>query len=130
DGGVFIRHEAFGYRYGELALILDRSEAACRQLGHRAAERITGERLGVSVSLGAPDPTGATRWRRLIDQFLAAAAAGDVAGLEQVLSEDVVAWSDGGGKVPAGMGPGLGRAKVARLYAALGPKVLAGRPRE
>jgi len=128
ERAVFILHEAFGYRYGEIALILDRSEAACRQLGHRAAERITGEHPGASVSLGAPDPAGAARWRRLIDQFLAAAAAGDVAGLEQVLSEDIVAWSDGGGKVPAGMRPVLGRAKVARLYAALVPKMLPGGP--
>jgi len=122
ERAVFILHEAFGYRYGEIARILDRSEAGCRQLGHRAAERVSGERLG------APDPAGATRWRRLIDQFLAAAAAGDVAGLEQVLSEDVVSWSDGGGKVPAGMRPVLGRAKVARLFAALVPKMLPGGP--
>jgi DNA-directed RNA polymerase specialized sigma24 family protein len=128
ERAVFILHEAFGYRYGEIGLILDRSEAACRQLGHRAAERISGERLGASISLGAPDPAGATRWRRLIDQFLNAAAAGDVAGLEQVLSEDVVSWSDGGGKFPAGLRPVLGRAKVARLFAALVPKMLPGGP--
>ena len=128
ERAVFILHEAFGYRYGEIARILDRSEAGCRQLGHRAAERISGERLAASISLGAPDLAGATRWRRLIDQFLAAAAAGDVAGLEQVLSEDVVSWSDGGGKFPAGLRPVLGRAKVARLFAALVPKMLAGGP--
>jgi len=63
-----------------------------------------------------PDPAGDGR-----------RAAGDVGGLEQVLSEDVVSWS-GGGKFPAGLRPVLGRAKVARLFAALVPKMLAGGP--
>lgn len=37
-----------------------------------------------------------------------------------------MSWSDGGGKVPAGLRPILGRAKVARLFAALGPGLAAG----
>jgi len=124
ERAVFILHKAFGYRYGEIASIIDRSEAACRQLGRRAAARLRAESRHARFT--PPDPAEAARWRQLTSQFLAAAAVGDVVGLERLLSDDVVSWSDGGGKVPAGMRPVLGRAKVARLYAALGPGLVPG----
>lgn len=124
ERAVFILHEAFGYRYGEIADIIGRSEAACRQLGHRAAARLRAESRHARFT--PSDPAEATRWRQLTSQFLAAAAIGDVAGLERLLADDVVSWGDGGGKVPAGLRPIHGRAKVARLFAALGPGLAAG----
>jgi RNA polymerase sigma-70 factor (ECF subfamily) len=128
ERAVFILHEAFGYRYGEIADIIGRSEAACRQLGHRAAARLH-EDSGARSHPARFTPAGAAeaaQWHRLTGQFLAAAAAGDVAGLEQLLADDVVSWSDGGGKVPAGLRPVRGREKVARLFAALGPALVPG----
>jgi Sigma-70, region 4 len=125
ERAVFILHEAFGYRYGEIADIIGRSEAACRQLGHRAAGRLHAESRHARFT--PADPAEAARWRELTSQFLAAAAAGDLVGLEQLLADDVVTWSDGvGGKVPAGVRPVYGRVKVARLYAALGPSLSGG----
>jgi RNA polymerase sigma-70 factor (ECF subfamily) len=124
ERAVFILREAFGYRYGEIAGIIGRSEAACRQLGHRAAVRLRAESRHARFT--PADPDEAARWRQLTSQFLAAAVAGDVAGLERFLSDDVVSWSDGGGAVPAGLRPVYGRAKVARLFAALGPALAAG----
>ncbi len=124
ERAVFILREAFGYRYGEIAGIIGRTEAACRQLGHRAGARLRGESHHARFT--PPDPAEAARWRQLTSQFLAAAAAGDVVGLERFLADDVVSWSDGGGKVPAGLRPVHGRAKVARLFAALGPALAAG----
>jgi RNA polymerase sigma-70 factor (ECF subfamily) len=121
ERAVFILHEAFGYRYGEIAGIIDRSEAGCRQLGHRAGARLRAESRHARFT-----PSDPARWRQLTRQFLAAAAVGDVAGLERFLADDVVSWSDGGGKVTAGLRPVLGRAKVARLYAALGPALTTG----
>lgn len=56
--------------------------------------------------------------RQLTSEFLAAAVAGDLAGLERILADDVVSFSDGGGQVPAALHPVHGRAKVARLLAA------------
>jgi RNA polymerase sigma-70 factor (ECF subfamily) len=124
ERAVFILHEAFGYRYGEIAGIIGRGEAACRQLGHRAAARLRDESRHARFT--PRDPAEAARWRELTSQFLAAAAVGDVAGLERFLADDVVSWGDGGGKVPAGLRPVCGRAKVARLFAALGPALAAG----
>jgi RNA polymerase sigma factor (sigma-70 family) len=127
ERAVFILHEAFGYRYGEIAGIVGRSEAACRQLGHRAAARLRAESRNARFT--PPDPAQAARWRQLTSQFLAAAAVGDVVGLERFLADDVVSWADGGGKVPAGLRPVRGRAKVARLFAALGPALATGAER-
>jgi RNA polymerase sigma factor (sigma-70 family) len=124
ERAVFILHEAFDYRYGDIAGIIGRSEAACRQLGHRAAARLRAESRHARFT--PHDPAEASWWRQLTSQFLAAAAVGDVAGLERLLADDVVSWSDGGGKVPAGLRPVYGRAKVARLYAALGPGMATG----
>ncbi|MFD9821311.1 hypothetical protein ACFWW0_20740, partial [Streptomyces violascens] len=43
---------------------------------------------------------------------LEAPAGGDLSALAELLAEDVVAWSDGGGKVRAALRPVLGRKKV------------------
>lgn len=115
ERAVFILHEAFGYPYKEIGEILDRSEASCRQLGHRAAAHLKTDARPVPG-----DAAEAGRWRRLTDRFLAAASSGDLAGLEKLLAEDVVSFGDGGGQVPAGVRPVHGRAKVARLFAGLG----------
>jgi len=115
ERAVLILHEAFGYRYQEIAQIIGRSEGACRQLRRRAADR-----LGPASQLGAPWPdrdADSAGWRRLVGRFFAAAADGDVAGLERLLADDVVYWNDGGGRVPAALRPVRGRAKVARLFA-------------
>jgi RNA polymerase sigma factor (sigma-70 family) len=124
ERAVFILHEAFGYRYGEIAAIIGRTEAACRQLAHRAAARLHAGSHPVRFTPSGP--AEAARWRQLTSQFLAAAAVGDVAGLERFLTQDVVSWSDGGGKVPAGLRPVCGSAKVARLYAVLGSALTPG----
>jgi RNA polymerase sigma factor (sigma-70 family) len=123
ERAVFILREAFGYRYAEIAAILDRSEVACRQLAHRAAGRVRAARASAPRQARADGDA-----RRLIERFLAAATAGDVAGLEDLLAEDVVSWSDGGGEVPAGMRPVRGREKVARVVASLSSVLRPGTP--
>ena len=125
ERAVFILHESFGYRYGEIAAIIDRSEAACRQLGHRAAARVRDAEFR-PARFTPSDPAEAARWRQLTGQFLAAAAAGDLTGLEKLLADDVVSVGDGGGKAPAGLRPVRGRVKVARLFAGLGPALVPG----
>ena len=117
ERAVLILHEAFGYRYQEIAQIIGRSEGACRQLRRRAAVRLgPAGQLGGGADGVLDRDVESADWRRLVGQFFAAASAGDVAGLEQLLADDVVFWSDGGGKVPAALRPVQGRAKVARLF--------------
>jgi RNA polymerase sigma-70 factor (ECF subfamily) len=93
--------------------VLDLSEANCRQVHRRARQRVSGQRRFVA----------STEARRLIvERFLTAARNGDLAGLEQVLATDVVAWADGGGKVSAALRPVSGAVKVGRYVAGIAAK--------
>jgi RNA polymerase sigma factor (sigma-70 family) len=112
ERAVFVLREAFGYGYAELAQVLGRSEASCRQLHRRAVQR-----------LGMPGPArrfqpDAGQWRELTRQFLGAAARGDVLSLERLLAADVVYVGDGAGSgLPLARKPVAGRSRVARLFA-------------
>ncbi|MBO2452674.1 RNA polymerase sigma-70 factor [Actinomadura barringtoniae] len=107
ERAVFVLREAFAYPHREIADIIDVTEAASRQLHSRARKH-----LGDASPRFDPDPTDL---RKLVERFVAAASEGDVSGLEALLAEDVIAWSDGGGKVTAARRPILGRNRVARF---------------
>ncbi|MFG2692833.1 RNA polymerase sigma factor SigJ [Kitasatospora sp. NPDC048407] len=114
ERSAFVLHEVFGYSGAEIAGILGRSPAAVRQLTKRAREHVQARRPRY-------EPEPAVR-RQVTERFLAAALGGDLAALLELLSPDVTLWGDGGGKAPGGLRPLAGRAKVARLLAALAPK--------
>ncbi len=107
ERAAFLLREVFGYDYGELSEMLGKSEPACRQLTHRARERVKSERPRFSAS--SQEVEAMTR------RFLAAAQQGDMAGLMALLADDITAWSDGGGRVIAAQKPVRGREKVARF---------------
>jgi len=111
ERAVFVLREAFGYPHREISQILDISDPASRKLHHRARQRV-----------GEPHPrydTDPGQVRRLVERFLAATLHGDLAGLADLLAQDVTSWSDGGGKARAARRPVHGRDKVARLVVAL-----------
>jgi RNA polymerase sigma-70 factor (ECF subfamily) len=113
ERAVFVLHEVFGYAHAEIAEILGRSDAAVRQIAHRAREHVQARRPRYE-----PGP----RLRQeATERFLAAATGGDLEALLQILAPDVTLWGDGGGFASAGgRRPLQGRDKVARLIAALG----------
>jgi RNA polymerase sigma-70 factor (ECF subfamily) len=59
------------------------------------------------------------RHAELFERFLAAASGGNLAELEKLLADDVVAYNDGGGRVRAAPQPIAGLAKVLRFLAGL-----------
>jgi RNA polymerase sigma-70 factor (ECF subfamily) len=85
---AFVLHDMFGVTFDEIAAILDRSEAATRQLASRARRRVRGATPRTNPDL--------REQRRVVDAFLAAARAGDFEGLIQVLDPDVVFRADRG----------------------------------
>jgi RNA polymerase sigma-70 factor (ECF subfamily) len=93
ERAVFVLREAFGYPYGEIAAVLDRSEAAVRQLAGRARRHVEERRPRYEV-----DPV---QRRELTERFLAAAAEGDLAGLMELLAPDARLVGDSGGKARA-----------------------------
>jgi RNA polymerase sigma-70 factor (ECF subfamily) len=118
ERAVFVLREAFGYTHHEIAEILELSEQNCRQLYRRARQR---------VSDGRPRFHPARRdWQELVQQFLAAAAEGDVPALERMLAADATSWADGGGNVRAARRPVRGRSRVARYLAGFTRQVSLG----
>jgi RNA polymerase sigma-70 factor, ECF subfamily len=93
ERAVFVLREAFGYPYADIATMLDRGEAAVRQLAGRARRHVDERRPRYDV-----DPA---QRRDLTERFLAAAGEGDLEGLMSLLAPDVRLVGDSGGKSKA-----------------------------
>ncbi|MFH9890257.1 RNA polymerase sigma factor SigJ [Streptomyces luteogriseus] len=95
ERAVYVLREAFDYPHREIAEILDITEASSQQILHRAKKHVADGRARTRTEI---DEAAA---RRIIDEFLAAAASGRTEPLVQLLTGDAIAVGDGGGKVPA-----------------------------
>ncbi|MBC9729586.1 RNA polymerase sigma-70 factor [Streptomyces sp. TRM68367] len=93
ERAVFVLREAFGYPYADIAAMLERGEAAVRQLAGRARKHVEERRPRYEV-----DPV---QRRDVTERFLAAAAGGDLEGLMALLAPDVRLVGDSGGKAKA-----------------------------
>ncbi|WP_329383303.1 sigma-70 family RNA polymerase sigma factor [Streptomyces sp. NBC_01351] len=91
ERAVYILREAFSYGHAEIAEILDITESASQQHLHRARTRITATRRRGGSEV---DPATA---RRIIEEFLTAATSGRTERLVALLTDDVIALSDGAG---------------------------------
>ena len=103
----FLLHDVFGLDFSEVARMLQRGEAACRQLAARARTHIEEARPRF--------PASREQGARLAAAFAAAAQRGDVATLTKLLAEDAVLYSDGGGKRAAALNPINGADKIVRF---------------
>ena len=115
ERAAYLLHDIFGYSFEEVGRSLGRSPAACRQLGSRARRRIEERRQRFDADL--------RQGRALTDRFLVACATGDLSGLLAMLSDDVVVWTDGGGKVRAAMRPVVGPHRSSRFLLNVAKKV-------
>ncbi len=108
ERAAFLLHEVFDYDYADIAQMLGKTEAACRQIVHRARER---------VRTGRPRYTVPEQNRqRLLENFLKAATSGDREAVTALLAENVSFISDGGGKVTAALKVLNGAERIGRLY--------------
>ncbi|HEY3062339.1 MAG TPA: RNA polymerase sigma-70 factor [Chloroflexota bacterium] len=107
ERAVFVLHEAFEYPFADVGEVVGKGAAACRQVFHRARERLSAGKARFSASRQVQ--------QSLVEQFIAAAERGDMRSLSAVLAEDVTVWGDGGGKVAAGRRPVAGREAVLRF---------------
>jgi RNA polymerase sigma-70 factor (ECF subfamily) len=107
ERAAFLLHEVFDSEYAEIAAILGKSQTACRQMVHRALERVRRERPRFNVSAAAR--------KRLLDRFVAAVKSGDKEALVALFAEDATWTADGGGKAPAISKALRGADRIARL---------------
>ena len=110
ERAVFLLHDVFGYRFEEIAAMVDRSEAGCRQIAVRARRRLEPDRPRLDS-----DPR---RRIQTAEQFLTAFRDGDIDALLHLVAEDAVFVGDGGGKAAALPEPIHGRDRVVHLVRA------------
>ena len=112
ERATYVLREAFNYSYREIAEVLHVEENNARQLASRARQHVAdGRRARVSSE----------EQKRLLQAFIAAAQAGDLAGLERLFAAEVVSQADGGGFIRAAQQPVIGRERVAKYIAAIYP---------
>lgn len=108
ERAAFILHDIIDDDYVDIADALGKSESACRQMVHRARERLTARRRRFVVD-------EVTR-RRMLRKFLGAVASGDRQQIMALFADDAVMTSDGGGKAAAVSRPLFGSERISRLW--------------
>ena len=120
ERAVFLLREVFDYEYRDIAEMLDLTPVNCRQLFHRAKQRLNELRPG---SGSVKSRTSRMRQERFVQAFMSAVSQGDMHELQSLLHKDVVLRTDGGGKVKAALLPLFGRDAVARFVLGVKKKV-------
>ena len=111
ERAVFLLREVFDYEYAEIASLVGKSEANCRQIARRARQSVAARRPRFERSPQEEE--------RLLDSFLHASLSGDMEALLALLSEDVNLYSDGGGKTQAALRPIYGADRVSRFLSGI-----------
>jgi RNA polymerase sigma-70 factor (ECF subfamily) len=114
ERAAFLLREVFGYEYGDIAAIVGKSEVNCRQIVRRAKAQL-------QENTKPPSPPTAQA-RQLVEQFLAAAASGEVTNVLALLAEEATVYSDGGGRVKAAGRPIIGADRASRFLLGIWPR--------
>jgi RNA polymerase sigma factor (sigma-70 family) len=112
---AFILHDVFGYPFADIAGVVGRSPAACRQLASSARRRV-----------GAARPAAApvARQAGLVRDFKQAWEARDIRALIALLDPDATTIADGGGLATAALRPIEGSEQIARYLVDLAHRAL------
>jgi RNA polymerase sigma-70 factor (ECF subfamily) len=108
ERAAFLLHDVFDMEFAEIAVVLERNEAACRQLASRARAHVRKERPRFDM---APDKSA-----EITEAFFTAAKSGDASALRDLLAKDATLYADGGGRVIASLNPIYGGDAIARFY--------------
>ena len=108
ERAAFLLHDVFGMNFDEISSAIGREAAACRKLASRARAHVTEARPRFAI--------GKEEGLKLATAFFTASRTGDMASLQALLSEDVIVYADGGGKVPTSQRPHIGLPATLRLH--------------
>lgn len=111
ERAAFLLHEVFDTGYAEIAEILGKSEAACRQIVSRARKRVRGQKPRARVSDAAR--------RSVLERLAHAIQVQDKAALLELVAEKISWTSDGGGQTRAALKVIRGRDRVVRFVLAV-----------
>ena len=110
---AFILRDAFDFGFDEIAAVVGRGPATCRQLVSRARRRMA----GAAPAAAPPDQA-----LPIVSAFWQASREGDMQALLDLFAEDIEIHTDGGGKVPSAINVLRGRDRAAGLFAGLARK--------
>jgi RNA polymerase sigma-70 factor, ECF subfamily len=111
ERAVFLLREVFDFDYAEIAEIVDRSEANCRQILVRARRRVDEGRPRFEANRAESE--------EMVRRFLAATETGKLEDLVELLAADVAFYGDGGGQANAARAPLFGRERVGAFLVGL-----------
>lgn len=109
ERAVFVLKEVFSYSYEEISAFLEQSQENCRQLLHRAKEKVRAPKKRQEAEVD--------QHRELLEAFLIAYHQNEFKKLEELFRKDIVLYSDGGGKMAAALKPIHGMEKVIKFLA-------------
>ena len=112
ERAAFLLRQVFDQDYADIAAMLEKSEAACRQMVHRAQGRVQLEQPRFEIPK--------SQHQQLLRQFIHAAAVGDRDAMKALLADNVQLVSDGGGKVPSFGQILQGAGRIAGTYWSVG----------
>ncbi len=104
---ALVLHDVFDFPFGRIAEVLGATPAASRKLASRARARVAAVEERPRASRAETE--------RVLEAFKAAADAGNMAGLIELLHPEAVYLADGGGKVTAARRPVHGAERIALL---------------
>ncbi|WP_411079059.1 RNA polymerase sigma factor SigJ [Streptomyces sp. cmx-18-6] len=110
---AFVLHDVFRYPFAEIAGVLDRTPAACKQLAASARRRVRTDRAPATTATGQADA---------VRQVKEAWETKDIAALVDLLDPAAVMTADGGGLVGAALRPVEGGAHIAQYMVAIADK--------
>jgi len=108
---VFVLHDIFGFDFGEISELIGKNESNCRKIAQRARSYIESQRTGEM-----PNEQGQEKF---LSSFIKAVEQGEVGQLKNLLAEDAILYSDGGGRVTAARKPIHGNDKISRFLVSI-----------
>lgn len=108
ERAVFLLRKVFDYDYADISQMVNKDEAACRQIVSRAQQRLHAEKARFHATR--------EQQQKLTQRFLQACSTGDLDGLLALLAEDIVLQTDTGGAIPHAARKPVRGAKTVATY--------------
>jgi RNA polymerase sigma-70 factor (TIGR02957 family) len=114
ERAVFILREAFAYEHSEIGEMINKSEVNCRKIYSRVKKKMDG-----AIQQEEALKTHPTEEKELVSRFISALTNGNIQSIVDMLTDDVILFADGGGKVSAAPNPIYSRERVLIILKAL-----------